>query len=83
MKKNSRKRARERSRGGRCHYCGDIATTVDHIVPYSIGGRHSIINTVPACRPCNESKGQSMWESHCDDCARAWSYFRESNSDHS
>lgn len=82
-KANSHKRARRRNRGGECHYCGAPATTVDHVVPISVGGRHSVVNTVPACRPCNEYKGQSMWESHCDDCAGAWAYFRKLNNDHS
>ena len=40
-----------------CFYCGapeDI--TLDHVVPLSRGGRHSIGNIVPACGKCNYSK---------------------------
>jgi len=43
--------------GHACFYCGareDL--TVDHLVPSSRGGRHSIGNIVPACRKCNSSK---------------------------
>jgi len=41
---------------GECHYCGEVATTWDHLVPLARGGRHSIGNLVPACRPCNSRK---------------------------
>jgi 5-methylcytosine-specific restriction endonuclease McrA len=41
---------------GRCAYCGDPATTIDHVVPISKGGAHSKENVVPACKPCNSSK---------------------------
>lgn len=40
-----------------CFYCGAIEPiTLDHVVPIALGGRHSIGNIVPACRPCNTSK---------------------------
>lgn len=42
-----------------CFYCGespDEQLTVDHVVPLSRGGRHSIGNIVPACKRCNSSK---------------------------
>jgi 5-methylcytosine-specific restriction endonuclease McrA len=42
---------------GRCAYCGGHATTVDHIVPRSRGGRNTWKNTVAACGPCNQRKG--------------------------
>ncbi|HEY8474690.1 MAG TPA: HNH endonuclease [Natronosporangium sp.] len=41
----------------RCGYCGGRATTVDHITPRSRGGRNSWANTVAACGPCNQRKG--------------------------
>lgn len=42
-----------------CHYCGRKfeTLTVDHIVPKSRGGRNATWNRVPACRPCNQAKG--------------------------
>ena len=42
--------------GGRCFYCGDEATTIDHRVPLSRGGSHWPANLVPACRRCNSRK---------------------------
>lgn len=42
--------------GHRCAYCGEFATTVDHIVPASRGGANSWTNTVAACGPCNGRK---------------------------
>lgn len=40
-----------------CGYCGHAANTVDHIVPASRGGRNKWTNTVAACDPCNQRKG--------------------------
>ena len=39
----------------RCHYCGDVATTRDHVRPRSLTsiGAQEQIPTVPACRDCN------------------------------
>jgi 5-methylcytosine-specific restriction endonuclease McrA len=42
---------------GRCGYCDGKATTVDHITPRSRGGRNTWKNTVSACGPCNQRKG--------------------------
>jgi 5-methylcytosine-specific restriction endonuclease McrA len=42
---------------GRCGYCGGHATTVDHILPRSRGGKNTWKNTVAACGPCNQRKG--------------------------
>ena len=43
--------------GHRCGYCGDPASTVDHILPRSRGGRNTWRNTVAACGGCNQRKG--------------------------
>lgn len=43
--------------GYRCAYCGGHATTVDHILPRSRGGRNTWLNTVAACDGCNQRKG--------------------------
>ena len=32
--------------GGRCVYCGGVATSIDHVVPRSRGGRHEWGNVV-------------------------------------
>lgn len=48
-----------------CYYCGAVkAGHADHVVPLAKGGRHSVGNLVPACAPCNMSKGSkflSQW----------------------
>ncbi|GAA4217784.1 HNH endonuclease [Actinocatenispora rupis] len=40
-----------------CGYCGRPASTVDHILPRSRGGPNTWRNTVAACGPCNQRKG--------------------------
>lgn len=44
----------------RCVYCGDMAGTVDHIVPLARGGYEHEDNLVPACSRCNSSKGAKL-----------------------
>ncbi len=39
-----------------CQYCGDLADSIDHIMPTSRGGQHAWDNVAAACRPCNLSK---------------------------
>jgi 5-methylcytosine-specific restriction endonuclease McrA len=41
----------------RCGYCGGAATTVDHVLPRSRGGKNTWRNTVAACGGCNQRKG--------------------------
>lgn len=41
----------------RCAYCGRKATTIDHLLPQARGGSWTWLNTVAACRCCNEHKG--------------------------
>lgn len=49
--------------GGRCAYCGDIAPLeADHVVPIVLGGPTKIENLLPACVPCNRSKGPKPLE---------------------
>lgn len=49
--------------GGLCAYCrvrsGD---TLDHVLPLSRGGSHSLSNILPACFRCNHSKRDSTVE---------------------
>jgi 5-methylcytosine-specific restriction endonuclease McrA len=40
----------------RCAYCGQRATTVDHVLPRSRGGRDTWLNTVAACAEDNHRK---------------------------
>ena len=42
---------------GRCVYCGNKATEIEHVIPKSKGGTNSVHNLVIACRKCNELKG--------------------------
>jgi hypothetical protein len=43
--------------GDACHYCGNPASDVDHIVAHAIGGTDDLGNLIPACTPCNMRKG--------------------------
>ena len=44
-----------------CVYCGTKSNlTMDHVVPLSLGGTHTIDNIVPACQSCNASKGDRL-----------------------
>ncbi len=40
-----------------CAYCGGSASTIDHVLPRSRGGRNTWLNTVAACARCNQRKG--------------------------
>ena len=40
-----------------CQYCGNAATTLDHVTPISRGGGWSWSNLVACCARCNASKG--------------------------
>ena len=42
---------------GLCVYCGDIADTVDHLIPQSHGGSSQWKNLVAACSACNNRRG--------------------------
>lgn len=39
-----------------CLYCGDAATTIDHVVPRALGGKSTYENCVAACLACNSKK---------------------------
>lgn len=41
---------------GKCAYCDDVATVVEHVNPISLGGGTTADNVVPACQPCNALK---------------------------
>ncbi len=46
--------------GHTCRYCGakapDVALTVDHVIPETLGGSSEPSNLVTACQPCNAGK---------------------------
>src|SRR5665213_230085 len=49
-----------------CVYCGDKCNAWDHLRPLVVGRRPTgyiseIANLVPACQPCNSSKGNANW----------------------
>jgi 5-methylcytosine-specific restriction endonuclease McrA len=57
-------RARFAEFNHRCAYCGaDGDLHIEHVVPISKGGPHSIGNIIPACESCNYSKRDSEVES--------------------
>ncbi|TFB48909.1 HNH endonuclease [Cryobacterium tagatosivorans] len=41
----------------RCGYCGKSASTIDHVLPRSRGGRDTWDNLVACCLRCNNVKG--------------------------
>lgn len=45
-----------------CHYCGDIAHTIDHIIPQSKGGKSNEENLVACCEYCNVYRGAIEYE---------------------
>ena len=47
---------------GHCAYCGRLPDrlTLDHIVPVSRRGSHTVANVVPACMDCNRRKGNKV-----------------------
>jgi HNH endonuclease len=42
-----------------CAYCGECATSLDHIVPRFKSGSSNRNNLVPACRRCNSNKASN------------------------
>lgn len=40
-----------------CAFCGGPYEDIEHLVPLSKGGEHSIANLVPSCRDCNRGVG--------------------------
>lgn len=49
--------------GARCFYCRqEVATTIDHVVPYDWDGDNKIENLVPACILCNSLAGDKIFE---------------------
>lgn len=62
-----------------CHYCGEKATTQDHIVPrcdlpplilLPPWFRNQLV--VPACKDCNGEKGPFRSDCQCPHCDWVW-----------
>lgn len=50
--------------GPRCFYCRkEIATSIDHVIPYSYDQDNEIENLVPACSLCNALASNKHFES--------------------
>lgn len=51
--------------GGVCWYCGATVKLngahIDHVIPWSRGGRTNAHNGVVSCAPCNTRKGAKVW----------------------
>jgi hypothetical protein len=51
---------------GRCAYCGtdlgECGVVIDHVHPRALGGGNELENLLPACSPCNTSKGKKTLE---------------------
>jgi hypothetical protein len=45
-----------RNQGRACVYCGELATTIDHVLPLVRGGTNHEGNLAPCCKRCNSSK---------------------------
>lgn len=45
-----------------CAYCGEKASTLDHVIPRSRGGQHDWDNVVACCIRCNGKKGNRLLE---------------------
>jgi hypothetical protein len=59
----------------RCAYCGDKATEWDHLRPIisnqqPTGYITEIVNLVPSCGKCNQSKGKSHWRKWMESSAK-------------
>lgn len=57
----------------KCGYCGEDATSLDHIVPRFRSGSSNRYNLIPACRRCNANKASSKME----EWYRQQTYFTE------
>ena len=47
---------------GICQYCGDQATTIDHIIPWNFKNDNSPENMVASCKICNCIAGDKLFD---------------------
>jgi len=63
-----------------CHYCGNRAESIDHVVPrcdlpkpmYLLPYWFRVQNEVPACKKCNGEKAWFRSDCTCPQCKWAW-----------
>jgi len=48
--------------GHKCGYCGEDATSLDHVIPRFRSGSSNRNNLIPACKRCNTNKASSKME---------------------
>ena len=62
-----------------CHWCGQPATTADHLIEIHAGGTSDMDNLVPACQPCNSRRGSTYQakQAHKKQIARNKAFFTE------
>lgn len=48
--------------GQTCYYCGEFATVIDHVIPFSYGGSDGIDNLVLSCSLCNIIADDSVFD---------------------
>jgi len=46
----------------KCGYCGEDATSLDHVIPRFRSGSSNRNNLIPACRRCNTNKASTKME---------------------
>jgi hypothetical protein len=46
----------------KCGYCGEEATSLDHVIPRFRSGHSNRNNLIPACKQCNINKASSRME---------------------
>ena len=60
--------------GLECVYCGsnveDTKLTLDHLIPYSMGGSNDQTNLVTCCHRCNSSRGTRDWRLFAESVAQ-------------
>lgn len=47
----------------KCFYCGNRATTIDHVIPLAHGGSNDPQNLVASCYTCNQALGSMVFPS--------------------
>ena len=62
-----------------CHWCGQPATTADHLIEIHAGGTSDMDNLVPACGPCNSRRGSKyqQQQAHAKKKSRENAIFRQ------
>ena len=72
------RRATFATKGRLCWWCGQPATTVDHVLAVVLGVATELANLVPACARCNYSRGASLGNRLRGGQVAAWKPWRTS-----